>query len=135
MKNKDKELLEDHLRITKLGSFLRKSSLDELPELINIIMGDMSFIGPRPLLIEYLNLYTEEQHIRHNLKPGITGLAQINGRNSISWEDKFKYDVSYVKNVNIILDLKILFITCIKVFKNQILIFQIQRQCKIKKKK
>lgn len=117
MKNKDKELLEDHLRITKLGSFLRKSSLDELPELINIIMGDMSFIGPRPLLIEYLNLYTEEQHIRHNLKPGITGLAQINGRNSISWEDKFKYDVSYVKNVNIILDLKILFITCIKVFK------------------
>ena len=115
MKNKENAEAEDHLRITKLGDFLRKTSLDELPELINIIKGEMSFVGPRPLLIEYLDLYTEEQHLRHKFKPGITGFAQINGRNKISWEEKFKYDIYYIKNRNIILDLKILFITFIKV--------------------
>ena len=115
MKNKSREVTEDYLRITKLGDFLRKTSLDELPELINIIKGDMSFIGPRPLLIEYLDLYTEEQHIRHKFKPGITGLAQIKGRNKISWEEKFKYDIFYIRHRNLIMDLKILFITFIKV--------------------
>ena len=117
MRNKDKnrDEIPDHLRITKLGSFLRKTSIDELPELINIIRGEMSFVGPRPLLVDYLDFYTEEQHLRHNYKPGITGLAQINGRNSISWEEKFKYDISYIKNRNFLLDIKILFITFIKV--------------------
>lgn len=109
-------LLPDKERITRFGKFLRATSLDELPELINIIKGDMSFIGPRPLLIEYLPLYNETQKQRHNVRPGLSGLAQVSGRNSISWEEKFDIDVKYVNNVCFTLDCKILFLTIIKVF-------------------
>lgn len=108
-------LLPDHLRITKFGAFLRKSSLDEIPQLLNVIKGDMSFIGPRPLLIRYLPYYNEEEKLRHTVRPGITGLAQISGRNYISWEKKFELDVFYVKNMSFFLDLKILLKTFSKV--------------------
>jgi lipopolysaccharide/colanic/teichoic acid biosynthesis glycosyltransferase len=104
-------LLLDSERLSPFGRFLRVSSLDELPELVNIFMGEMSFVGPRPLLVEYLPYYDEEQRLRHTVKPGLTGLAQINGRNALSWEDKFKYDVYYVKNMGWFLDCKILFLT------------------------
>ena len=110
-------LLSDTERLTPLGEKLRRYSLDELPQLVNVIKGDMSLVGPRPLLLEYLALYTEEQSTRNNVKPGITGWAQINGRNGIEWEEKFKLDVWYVKNQTIWLDIKILMITLIKVFK------------------
>ena len=110
-------LLPDELRLTAFGKALRASSFDELPELFNIIKGDMSFVGPRPLLPEYLPLYTSTQARRHEVKPGITGWAQVNGRNAISWEDKFKLDVWYVDNCSMILDLKIMFLTLIKVIK------------------
>jgi sugar transferase EpsL len=110
-------LLPDELRLTAFGKALRASSFDELPELFNIIKGDMSFVGPRPLLPEYLPLYTSTQARRHEVKPGITGWAQVNGRNAISWEDKFKLDVWYVDNCSMILDLKIMFLTFIKVIK------------------
>jgi len=109
--------LSDAERLTGIGQFLRSTSLDELPELINVIKGDMSFVGPRPLLMEYLGRYTPEQARRHEVKPGITGWAQVNGRNSISWEEKFKLDVWYVDNKSFWLDLKILFITITQVFK------------------
>lgn len=102
------QLLPDEKRLTRIGSFLRKTSLDELPELINIVKGEMSFVGPRPLLIEYLPLYTEEQNKRHRILPGLTGLAQINGRNQISWSKKFKYDIEYVKTMSFLLDINIL---------------------------
>jgi undecaprenyl phosphate N,N'-diacetylbacillosamine 1-phosphate transferase len=117
--NKDSNdcLLEDYKRITKLGSILRKSSIDELPELINILRGEMSFVGPRPLLSEYIPKYTEEQRLRHIVKPGITGLAQINGRNLLSWEEKFNLDVHYVKNVSFLGDLKIILKTIFVLFK------------------
>ncbi len=105
----------DHERITKIGNFLRKSSLDELPQLINVIKGDLSLVGPRPLLIEYLPFYSERQKKRHLVKPGITGWAQINGRNAISWEQKFDYDIWYVENWSLILDIKILLLTLVKV--------------------
>ena len=108
-------LLPDSKRLSKVGNFIRSLSLDELPTLLNIIKGDMSLVGPRPLLIEYLCLYSEEQKKRHLVKPGITGLAQINGRNLLDWEEKFNYDVLYVENHNIFLDIKILFITIKKV--------------------
>lgn len=108
-------LLPDKLRITSVGKFLRSSSLDELPQLINIIKGEMSIIGPRPLKVEYLELYNCEQARRHDIKPGITGWAQINGRNSISWEEKFKYDVWYVNNYSFLLDFKVLILTIVKV--------------------
>lgn len=98
-------------RVTKIGSFLRKYSLDEIPQLINVIKGDMSIVGPRPLLPHYLALYNEEQKKRHDVRPGITGWAQIKGRNSISWEQKFNYDVWYVKNQSLLLDVKILLLT------------------------
>jgi lipopolysaccharide/colanic/teichoic acid biosynthesis glycosyltransferase len=101
----------DHLRLTKFGRFLRASSLDELPELFNVMKGDMSLVGPRPLLMEYLPLYSPEQARRHEVRPGITGLAQINGRNGLSWEQKFEYDVEYVEHHNLVLDAKILFRT------------------------
>ena len=111
------ELLPDGERLTVIGSFIRKLSLDELPQLFNVLKGDMSFVGPRPLLVEYLPLYSQEQRRRHCVTPGITGWAQVNGRNAISWEKKFEYDVWYVDHLSFSLDLKILFLTLIKVFK------------------
>ncbi len=109
-------LLPDAERITSVGRFLRSTSLDELPQLLNVLKGDMSFVGPRPLLPQYLPLYSDFQKQRHNVKPGITGWAQVNGRNAISWQQKFEYDVWYVDNVNLFLDIKILFLTVKKVF-------------------
>ncbi|WP_139855626.1 sugar transferase [Aequorivita sinensis] len=109
-------LLPDSARLTKIGSFVRKTSLDEIPQLINVLKGDMSFIGPRPLLPEYLPLYNEIQRHRHDVKPGITGWAQVNGRNTVSWEKKFEYDVWYVNNQTFFLDVKIFFMTIKKVF-------------------
>jgi lipopolysaccharide/colanic/teichoic acid biosynthesis glycosyltransferase len=103
--------LPDDVRLTKVGSFVRSASLDELLQLLNVLKGDMSLVGPRPLLMQYLSRYTQEQAIRHNVKPGITGWAQVNGRNAISWEEKFKYDIEYVKRQSFVLDLKILFMT------------------------
>ena len=117
--DKNGEVLPDEKRLTSFGMNLRSTSLDELPELFNVLKGDMSLVGPRPLLVEYLKLYSKEQNKRHNMKPGITGLAQINGRNSISWSEKLKYDVEYVDNFNILLDIKILFITIYKVIKRE----------------
>jgi len=107
--------LPDAERLTKLGSFLRKTSLDELPELINVVQGNMSLVGPRPLLMEYLPLYSPEQAKRHNVRPGITGWAQINGRNAIDWKTKLELDVWYVENQNLWLDIKILFLTTARV--------------------
>ncbi len=111
-------LLPNHLRTTKIGNSLRKSSLDELPQLINVIKGEMSMVGPRPLLFKYIPLYSEEQRRRHLVSPGITGWAQVNGRNTISWKKKFEFDVYYVDNVSFWLDLKILFKTLLKVIKS-----------------
>jgi lipopolysaccharide/colanic/teichoic acid biosynthesis glycosyltransferase len=116
-KDKDGKLLPDERRLTKFGRFLRSTSLDELPELINVLKGEMSLVGPRPLLMEYLPLYSPEQARRHEVLPGITGWAQVNGRNAISWEEKFKLDVWYVDNVSLWLDLKILWMTFVKIFK------------------
>ncbi|MEZ4900314.1 MAG: sugar transferase [Spirosomataceae bacterium] len=113
------ELLPDNERLTTIGRFIRKTSLDELPQLINVLKGEMSLVGPRPLLIEYLPLYDEHQNRRHHVTPGITGWAQVNGRNAISWEEKFEYDIWYVENVSLGLDLKILWMTVIKVFKSE----------------
>lgn len=110
------ELLPDEIRLTKFGKLLRSTSLDELPELWNIFRGDMSIVGPRPLLVKYLPLYNEEQRHRHDVRPGLTGWAQVNGRNSITWEDKFRYDVWYVRNISFLLDVKIVFLTVKKVF-------------------
>ncbi|MCG2431685.1 sugar transferase [Aequorivita xiaoshiensis] len=109
-------LLPDSERLTRIGSFVRKTSLDEIPQLINVLKGDMSFIGPRPLLPEYLPLYNETQRHRHDVKPGITGWAQVNGRNTVSWKKKFEYDVWYVNNQTFLLDVKIFFMTIKKVF-------------------
>jgi len=114
---RDGRKLSDVERITKVGSFLRKTSIDELPQLFNIIRGEMSFIGPRPLLVEYLKYYSPEQMRRHEVKPGISGWAQVNGRNAISWEEKFKYDIWYVDNISLILDIKIFLLTVLKVIK------------------
>lgn len=108
-------MLPDYHRLTLFGKFVRKTSLDELPQLINVIRGEMSLIGPRPLLPEYLPLYSKEQMKRHNVKPGITGWAQVNGRNSLSWEEKFKFDIEYVENLSLRLDAKIVLITMRKV--------------------
>jgi undecaprenyl phosphate N,N'-diacetylbacillosamine 1-phosphate transferase len=112
-------LLPDSSRLTMVGIFIRKTSLDELPQLLNVLKGDMSLVGPRPLLTEYLPLYSSEQNRRHNVRPGITGWAQVNGRNAISWEEKFKLDVWYVENQSFLLDLKILFLTVLKVIKKE----------------
>jgi undecaprenyl phosphate N,N'-diacetylbacillosamine 1-phosphate transferase len=109
-------LLPDSDRLTKIGAFVRKTSLDEIPQLLNVIKGDMSLIGPRPLLVQYLPLYSDFQKRRHEIKPGITGWAQINGRNAISWDQKFAYDVWYVEHCSFFLDVKILFLTVKKVF-------------------
>ncbi|WP_394186284.1 sugar transferase [Pseudoalteromonas tetraodonis] len=115
-KDKHGNLLPDDERMTKFGTFLRSTSLDELPGLFNVLKGDMSLVGPRPLLVQYLPLYSAEQARRHNVRPGITGWAQVNGRNAISWEQKFKLDVWYVDNQSFLLDLKILLLTVKKVF-------------------
>ena len=114
-RDKNGKLLSDNERLTSFGRVLRATSLDEIPEFVNVLKGDMSLVGPRPLLVEYLPRYNEFQARRHEVKPGITGWAQINGRNAISWEDKFKYDVEYVVNQSFLMDLKILFLTVKKV--------------------
>jgi undecaprenyl phosphate N,N'-diacetylbacillosamine 1-phosphate transferase len=110
-------LLPDADRLTSVGKFIRKTSLDEIPQLINVLKGDMSFVGPRPLLVEYLPLYNDEQRRRHEVKPGITGWAQVNGRNAISWEKKFELDLWYVDHISFSIDVKILFLTIMKTFK------------------
>jgi len=117
IRDKNGNLLPDQYRLTSFGEILRKTSLDELPELWNVIKGDMSLVGPRALLMEYLERYTPEQARRHEVKPGITGWAQVNGRNAITWEEKFKLDVWYVDNANLVLDIKILIMTLINVLK------------------
>lgn len=116
-KDKDGNLLPDDKRLVGIGKFIRSTSLDELPQLFNVLKGEMSFVGPRPLLIEYLHLYNQKQKRRHDVKPGITGWAQVNGRNAISWEQKFEYDVWYVDNQSFWLDIKILWMTFLKVVK------------------
>lgn len=118
-RDKDGNLLPDEKRLTSFGKFLRSTSLDELPELFNVLRGDMSLVGPRPLLMQYLDRYSYEQARRHEVKPGITGWAQINGRNAISWEDRFKLDLYYVDNLSPWLDFKILFLTVFKVVKRE----------------
>ena len=109
------ELLPDELRLTRFGRFLRSTSLDELPELWNIFKGDMSIVGPRPWLVEYLPYYTEEERHRHDVSPGLTGLAQVNGRNNLSWEEKFAYDLEYVENISFAMDIRIVVLTIFKV--------------------
>ncbi len=118
-KDKFGNLFSDDERLTSLGKWLRKTSIDEIPSLINIIKGEMSFVGPRPLLAEYLNLYSDFERKRHSVKPGLTGLAQIKGRNNLSWKKKFEYDILYVDNISFILDLKIFLLTFLKVFKRE----------------
>lgn len=113
------ELLPDEIRLTKFGRFLRSTSIDELPEFINILKGDMSFIGPRPLLVRYLPLYSEEQHRRHLVRPGLSGWAQVNGRNTVSWQEKFNLDVEYVDKMSFSLDVKIFFMTIMSVLKRE----------------
>ena len=119
LKDEHGKLLPDELRLTPMGSFVRKTSLDEIPQIINVLKGDMSFVGPRPLLVEYLPLYNSTQRRRHEVRPGITGWAQVNGRNAISWEQKFTYDVWYVEHHSFALDLKILYKTLLKVVKRE----------------
>lgn len=116
--NQGKELSDDK-RLTSFGRWLRSTSIDELPELINILKGDMAIVGPRPLLVKYLPLYNEEQGRRHDVRPGLTGLAQVNGRNAITWEEKFKYDIEYVKHVTFMNDCKIIFLTILRVFQKK----------------
>ena len=118
-KDKDGNLLPDEKRLNKYGKFLRSTSLDELPELLNILFGQLSIVGPRPLLVEYLPRYTDEQRRRHDVRPGLTGLAQVSGRNAISWEEKFKLDVDYVDNITLIGDIKIIFATVKSVLKRE----------------
>ncbi|MES2808147.1 MAG: sugar transferase [Bacteroidota bacterium] len=112
------QLLPDSQRLTAVGAFVRKTSLDEIPQLLNVIKGDMSLVGPRPLLVEYLPLYSATQSLRHNVRPGITGWAQVNGRNAISWTQKFEYDVWYVNHISFALDMKILWMTALRVVKS-----------------
>lgn len=118
-RGEDGKLLPDLLRITKVGKFVRATSLDELPQLFNVLKGDMALIGPRPLLKQYLPLYSEEQMRRHDVRPGISGWAQVNGRNNLSWTEKFKLDVWYVDHLSLALDIKIIFMTVMKVFKRE----------------
>ena len=116
-KDKDGNLLSDEIRLNKYGRFIRKTSLDELPELFNIFIGDMSIIGPRPLLVEYLPWYSETEKHRHDIRPGLTGWAQVNGRNNVCWDERFAMDVEYVSKITFFTDIKILFLTVLKVFK------------------
>lgn len=116
-RDEDGNLLPDEVRLTKFGRLLRSTSLDELPELWNIFKGDMSIVGPRPLLVEYLPYYTDEERHRHDVRPGLTGLAQVNGRNNLTWEQKFDYDLQYVSSINFLLDVKIILMTAMKVVK------------------
>ena len=118
-KDKSGKLLNDDKRLTSFGKWLRETSIDEIPTLVNILKGEMSFVGPRPLLKEYLNLYSEREKQRHSVKPGLTGLAQIKGRNNITWKRKFKYDILYVNNLSFGLDLEILLLTFLKVIKRE----------------
>lgn len=118
-KDENGKLLPDSMRLTKFGKILRSTSLDELPELFNILKGDMSIVGPRPLAVIYLPYYNENERLRHTVRPGLTGLAQINGRNTVNWEERFEYDVTYVNNLSFVLDLSIFFNTFIKVFKRE----------------
>lgn len=118
-KDENGNLLPDEMRLKGVGKIIRSLSLDELPQLLNVLKGDMSFVGPRPLLVEYLPLYNERQKKRHDVKPGITGLAQVMGRNALSWKEKFEYDVYYVENLSFWLDLKIIFLTIWKVLKRE----------------
>lgn len=118
-KDADGNLLPDEVRLTKYGKFLRSTSLDELPELVNILLGQMSLVGPRPLLVRYLSRYNATQRRRHDVRPGLTGWAQVNGRNAISWEDKFRLDVEYVDKISFAMDVKILFMTVGKIFKRE----------------
>ena len=118
-KDSNGNLLADEDRLTSIGRFVRKTSLDEIPQLLNVIKGDMSLVGPRPLLIEYLPLYNEDQVRRHEVRPGITGWAQVNGRNAISWQEKFRFDVWYVDHISLLLDIKIICLTIVKVFKSE----------------
>lgn len=118
-KDKDGNLLSDAERLPSFGKLLRATSLDEIPEFINVLKGEMSLIGPRPLLIQYLPYYTKEENKRHNVRPGITGWAQVNGRNAISWEQKFRYDVEYINNLTFFLDVKIIFLTIKKIIKKE----------------
>lgn len=127
---KNGEKLTDSERLTKAGKFLRKTSLDEIPQCINILKGEMSFIGPRPLPIRYLPYYTEEELKRHNILPGISGLAQVKGRNLLSWKDRFQWDVSYVENLSIKLDIKILYLTILRVFKKENIVLKDQNPLK-----
>ena len=117
-KDRNGELLPDDVRLNKYGRMLRKTSLDELPELLNILKGDMAIVGPRPLLVQYIPLYNERQRLRHTVRPGLTGLAQVNGRNAISWETRFEFDVEYVSNITFRKDIAIIFKTVGKVFKS-----------------
>ena len=117
--DKNGKLLPDFKRITSFGKFLRSSSLDELPSFLNVLKGEMSLVGPRPLLVDYLDRYNDEQIQRHNIKPGITGWAQVNGRNAVDWDKKFEYDLWYVKNNSFLVDLKVLFLTVKKIFKKE----------------
>lgn len=112
-------LLPDEARLNKYGRFLRSTSLDELPELINILLGQMSLVGPRPLLVQYLSRYNAQQRRRHDVRPGLTGWAQVNGRNAISWEEKFQYDIEYVENISFSMDIKVIFTTISKIFKRE----------------
>lgn len=118
-KDANGDLLSDDKRLTPIGKFVRKTSLDEIPQLLNVIKCDMSIVGPRPLLVEYLPLYNEQQKHRHDVKPGITGWAQVNGRNAIAWEQKFEFDIWYVNNISFILDLRILLLTVRNVLRSE----------------
>lgn len=141
-KDADGKLLPDAQRLTKVGKFIRSTSIDELPQLINVLKGDMALIGPRPLLVRYLPYYTEREQLRHTVRPGITGLAQIHGRNLISWDDKLEYDAYYAEHVSFWLDIKIFFMTIVKVLKREGAVadkkenyFDIERQNAKNKKK
>ena len=115
----DGNLLPDQVRLNKYGRFLRSTSLDELPELVNILLGQMSIVGPRPLLVQYLSRYNNRQRHRHDVRPGLTGWAQVNGRNAISWEEKFEFDLEYVENISFSMDMKVIFTTVGKIFKRE----------------